>query len=165
MKLIRLSIIVVMVAMLLSCSKTINAEMEESVTKDANEMYFTKASYSDDVLSFANLEEMNTMASELALLTEQQYNEWRLQNNNFTSLIYIYEKAIDDIQDINDLQTLQKYKEFYSASLLFNDDISDDELYNPYLPINDIILSSVANWEGAVLVAGKRINLNDIYIM
>lgn len=140
-----------------SCSQDIDAiETQPEVP------VVTRASYSDNMLSFASVEEMEQTIYELLFMDEAELESWYLsRDSEFVSQQSVYSNAIDELEEIDTIEEAEIFKDKYRDIFIWNDDPRYDELYNPYLPSEDLLgYSYVINPAGNVLINGEINNFN-----
>ena len=120
-------------------------------------------------LSFENEEELKEIAENLIsfsttksvdrALTINYSNIDKLHKNGFTSLYDVFVNAINDVDSYYNREGgYEELKAKYPS--LFFPEVGDD--ISPYLPISDKQLAMLADSNGDVLIANKKVSLKDI---
>ncbi len=152
-----------------------NSNEEQVVTQSDNEEFVRTLSeigtrsFSEEILSFASNEEMEETISVLLNMTDEEITQWYAANHpDFVSMWQVYQTALDDAEflgeseEIISMEDADRFKANYADYLLFNDDITDDMLYCPFLPISRDAYVYLANKNGDVIIAGEVVNLKDV---
>lgn len=158
---IKIIFIIAAFTTIISCNK--NELTETSIpTKDTYEVKSLTAN--DETLSFNSKEEMEIVIDELLQMDKETLKTWySSKNDEFTSQNSIFEEAMNEFQQATDFDTANKIKDKYKKHLLFNENPMDQELYNPYLPSENMLgYALICNKNGDVLINGKIENFNTL---
>lgn len=115
----------------------------------------------ETLLSFSSIEEMEFQIADLIAMEPTTSKAW-YANKGFVSQADVYNIAIAELNAINTIDEAKAFKQKYSEIFMFNDNINDDELYNPYIPSDHFGYSLVCNKYGDVIINGEVKNFNNL---
>lgn len=148
------SLVIIVLPMISSCERDFEQDLSMQQITPSN-------TRSVNLLSFNSEEEMKAQAESLRLMDEESRVQW-YNDHNFESQHTAMYRIIEEFEQAQSYEEALQMKEVYSQYFLFNNDPSEEELFNPYLPTSKSEYAFVCNIEGNVIINGEVVNYNTI---
>ena len=148
------SLVIFVLPMISSCERDFEQNLSMQQITPSN-------TRSVNLLSFNSEEEMKAQAESLRLMDEESRVQW-YNDHNFESQHTAMYRIIEEFEQAQSYEEALQMKEVYSQYFLFNNDPSEEELFNPYLPTSKSEYAFVCNIEGNVIINGEVVNYNTI---
>lgn len=152
MKLIKWIVPVLTAMLVCACEKEMPSEAKDETGEEVQSI---------SMLSFASLEEMEMQIEKLASMSEEEQNSWYAEHD-FESQYNALYRAAAEIDNATTLEEAEASKAKFSSYFLYNENPADEELFNPYLPNENVDYALVCNIEGEVMIGGTIRNFNTI---
>lgn len=153
-KIIFIALSVILLCTTYSCQTDFEQEVSFAQVSSDN-------SRNASLLSFSSEEEMRNQVELLRTMDETSRKNW-YNSHNFESQYDAMFRVIDELEQASSYEEAMQIKEAYSQYFLFNDNPSEEELFNPYLPTTRSEYAFVCNIEGNVIINGEVVNYNTI---
>lgn len=137
-----------------SCSKHDNYE---TVNNQKPSEVSSKVTVSDGKLQFSDFRQLDSTVNELLSLDQTGRQAW-YDSIGFVSQESLWDQALEELDQIQDVESLAAFRQKHKSTFLFNDYTEDDLM--PYLPCNKPAYSLVLNANGQVIVADTLRNCN-----
>lgn len=112
---------------------------------------------SDGKLQFSDFRQLDSTVNELLSLDQTGRQAW-YDSIGFVSQESLWNQALEELDQIQDVESLAAFRQKHKSTFLFNDYTEDDLM--PYLPCNKPAYSLVLNANGQVIVADTLRNCN-----
>lgn len=112
---------------------------------------------SDGKLQFSDFRQLDSTVNELLSLDQTGRQAW-YDSIGFVSQESLWNQALEELDQIQDVESLAAFRQKHKSTFLFNDYTEDDLM--PYLPCNKPAYSLVLNVNGQVIVADTLRNCN-----
>lgn len=153
MKITRFFLLAMVISLACACEKDVVAD----VTPDQPQ----ESSISNEMLSFASLEEMQEQIKVLSDMEPNELKGW-YASRNFESqydAMYRFAEKIDNASSLEEAEALKRENACY---FLFNENPADEELFNPYLRNENPDYAYVCNINGDVKIGNEVVNFNTL---
>lgn len=154
MKFTKYFLVVAAAAMAFACAKeSAPDELPQGEPKESQSQV--------SMLSFVSLDAMKQQINTLSSMESRELDAWYAAKN-FESQGDAAYRVAEEIENAASLAEAEAIKAKYASFFLFNDNPSDEELFNPFIPNENPDYTSVCNINGEVMIGGQVVNFNTI---
>lgn len=157
MKLSKIIVMVHIAALVCACEK----DVEMNPASVENETRTVSDTPARSMLSFESIEQMERQIHLLLEMSPDELEAWYARYDFMSQYDALY-RAAEEIDDATTLEQAEAIKEKYSPFFLYDNNPTNENMYNPYLPNENPLYAYVCNINGEVNIGGETVNFNTI---